>query len=304
MPAPWELAVAELRIDQLWWFPAAPWWRPRKVSPVEADGVWYLKTDANRASWRRVVGTPGVVGAFIRLADAGPPQFAAFAMRFGMLMHCRHGKYWLGCPKNRSDKADELFSFCRPTFREPIDEWRTQARRIRAVLTCSGLIWQGENPEETDLADAARIPVKQLDRFIRALYEQTDGKRKVLRGRDVGQLLVENAVNQLLRRAMVAPQFRWSRDSCQMDLGGGGLLGALATEVALAVGKVERLVLCHNCGQPIVGRKRQPAVGRRAWCERPECKRARSAAAARDFRRRKGGDWNSSLREESSRDHR
>lgn len=288
MPAPWELAVAELHMDQLRWFPAAPWWRPMEVSPVEADGVWYLKTDANRASWRRVVGTPGVVGAFVRLADAGPPQFAAFAMRFGMLMHCRHGKYWLGCPKNRSDKADE-FSFCRPTFREPIVEWRTQARRIRAVLTCSGRIWQGENPEETDLADAGGVQVEGLDDLIDELYEQTDGKRKVLRGREVGQLLVENAVNQLLQRAMVAPQFRWAPDSCQMNLRGGGLLGALATEVALAVGKVERLVLCHHCGQPIGRRGRQPAATRRAWCERPECKRARSAAAARDFRRRKRG---------------
>ena len=275
-----------LQVDQSRWFPTVPWLRPAKISAVEENGVLYLMADGKSSSWSLVTGEPAVMAGFIKLADAGLPRFAAFAKRFGMLMHCGHGKYWLGCTRNRSDRTDE-FSFCLPTFHEPVDEWRTQARRIRAILTCSARIWRDENPDETDLADAARIRVEQLRGFMYDLYEQADETRNGLSGPKRWQPLVEHAVNRLLQEAMVVPKFRWAPDSCQIDFGGGGLLCALATQVALAVARVGRLVLCDNCGQPIVGRKRQPAAGQRAWCERPKCKLARGAAAARDCRHRK-----------------
>ena len=71
----------------------------------------------------------------------------------------------------------------------------------------------------------------------------------------------------------------------KLFIGGDGLFGALASQLAFAIGRVQVLAFCSACGNPYVP-TRKPQIGRRNFC--PECgKTVANRLAARDSRRRR-----------------
>ncbi len=66
---------------------------------------------------------------------------------------------------------------------------------------------------------------------------------------------------------------------------GGGAFGVIAMQIAMVLSGNRPIAVCSHCGR-ISARSKWPREGERAYCDRPECRRARQAAASAATRRR------------------
>jgi hypothetical protein len=247
------------------------WRAPRRLEIDRGHLVWYARPS------ERVSAAPGMLEQFVALSDASAEQIAAYARRWGVLGLCEpHHRPMTGLTgpfhaKSRSHANCGSMS----VNREPITAWRRLAKPMRSVMLLAAA---GDDPDELRRPENWRgLGRRHLD-ALRA--------EPALAARDV-RIFVRTIVGRLL----VAADVRITLDhwgGAGLAIGGYGVLGALALELAIVVTGTRGFAMCSSCGRPYVP-SRRPAAGRRRYC--PECRAGhqdRRDAQSAQRRRRRG----------------
>ena len=112
--------------------------------------------------------------------------------------------------------------------------------------------------------------------------------------------VVAGVLNQWLSMAGVRPRLDWGTGNPQVQLGGDGLIGALAVQLFFACSQTGGLALCASCGTPFLpsGRRRRKDLN--AYCSECGLKAALRDAAARYRQTQKYRATNDKWREQRS----
>ncbi len=263
--------------------------------------MWWLHSHAAPA--RRVTTPPTLLQQFIKLKDAPDSAIASFVKRFGILGICEHDlprthtRARVPVAKAQHLEHWDLNLGCLPGgFRHD-----RSGRWIGCDDLASYRSWAQEAADIQTLAAAVRH-----DRAInRDVWKRLTGDAS---GRSLASArnLVAIRVQSWLDHGSVSPQFSWSTDNrAVVRLGARGtweplpsrvsvewgpfhgttLFPALALQLTLAVARTTGFAFCSGCGQSYPP-KRQPAVGRRSYCDECRQKKVPLRDAQREFRRR------------------
>jgi hypothetical protein len=93
--------------------------------------------------------------------------------------------------------------------------------------------------------------------------------------------VVAGVLNQWLTLAGVRPRLEWGTGNPQVQLGGDGLIGALAVQLFFACAQTGGLALCASCGTPFLPTGRRRRKDLHAYCSECGLKAALRDAAAR-----------------------
>ncbi len=229
---------------------------------------------------------PGALDAFLRLADGEAHRILSFAQKWGPLRLCICGLP-AAHPMDASSLAWRWGEFtsrymsrkrCGGTETEFLKHWTYFARAAQAIVSIAVRLGRGELGAREDW-EAIRDPqfVEGPPRTEAILRDATRQRGELTR-----------LVNNWLALGRVRPWFAWNLKgtTSEIRLGGGGVFGTIARDVAFAVARVDGLVICAGCGAGF-SPSRRPASGRRSWCK--PCKRSGADVrqAKRDERARK-----------------
>lgn len=251
---------------------------------------------------------------FMHLADADDCDVLEFARQLGVLDLCGHGlprTHVTGvgnggwrpqfCPYGVEPDGDGWRA-------EGLDRWRLYARQAGAILSVAAAFHT-----DSHVPEGVWDSFEDLEpRWIGVPWSRPDPPRMVARSeeelRGLGRGLIGD-IQVILPRLMAdrsdADRLEWALTQWlalgdvrlwlthdELDFwvrfGGGTLFGALATELALMVSRMESLFPCSGCAEPFVDESgRRSASDAHWWCPKPACKRKRAAHAARASRARK-----------------
>lgn len=267
--------------------------------------VWSMDTSLKAEFLRAKRPPANLLSKFVGLnrGPRDPERLVAFATKWGVLGICPHGlphthelpdvengDRMVSCLKLGGMKESELSQRTKQylrledlplkdfVFSEPVEIWWSLAAEAEAILAIAGML-RGVPPRPGLPSQWARI----LDRTI-SLYpdqyveEKTDlpitGPERIAEERS----RIVSAVGEWLSWGRVMPVFMWPPGSAPtVSFIGGhtihGLFGALAWQLALALGRREtQMWLCSGCGLPF-SPSRRPRVDQRRYCS--ECRAAR-----------------------------
>jgi hypothetical protein len=203
--------------------------------------------------------------AFIRLAGAPAAQIADFARSYGVLRICEHG---LPCSHNPDSHPSIGGRGCAPlgwherrsmmpTY-DPVQIWRAFAREAFALTKIADRLLQGHTGHAEDWATT----------FSRSGRKAPWWHQHV----DVERIIVARTANEWLTIGNVRPVVVWhgSEKKPTVKLGGDGLFGALALQLALAIGQSLGFAVCVHCRKEYPPTARRPKAGQRNFC--PECR--------------------------------
>lgn len=204
--------------------------------------------------------------AFLRLADAPAERVAEFARNYGVLRICEHG---LPCSHNPEPHPcsgrgrgcaplgwdDRLSAY--PTY-DPLEVWRAFAREAFAMTKVADRLLQGRQGRAEDWEIV----------FGRSGSKAPWWQQHV----DVERIIISRTVNEWLSIGNVRPVVVWhgSEKKPTVKLGGTGLFGALALQLALAIGQSLGFAVCVHCRREYPPTARRPKTGQRNFC--PECR--------------------------------
>ena len=106
------------------------------------------------------------------------------------------------------------------------------------------------------------------------------GRQQMQRSVDFQRQVLAAALNHWLSLARVQPRLEWGAPKPQMQLGGDGLIGAIAVQLFFACSQPGGLALCASCGTPFLpaGRRRRKDLN--AYCSDCGLKAAMRDASA------------------------
>jgi hypothetical protein len=188
--------------------------------------------------------------AFCGMADAPGRRILEFARKYGVLKICKHGlpsSHNPGCNLNWYDRPWE-----------PLATWRAFSREAIALTRVADLV----------LEKKVGRPKDWLIVYGRSGREAPWWEQHV----DVERIIIARVVNEWLTIGGVGPAVVWhhSDERPSIRFGGPSLFGALALQLALAVGQSRGLAICTHCGTKYPPAKRRPKTGQRHFC--PECR--------------------------------
>ena len=253
------------------------WVRPRHSMPssTRIEWAWGITPDG------KPVGKPSpsvrkALETFWKIGDAtaeqAPQRILRFATRWGPLGLCStHGRPAEHTAECGSELTAQLMD---PTWAgsERIDDWLRIVTRSRAIMRVSIDLHAGRPVSRERWADVAA--------------DETYSPRI-----ESQQFVIGVVISQWLREGRVAPVLWWGgREATKPTLAftRATIFGVLALQLALTVASnslaSSSLNTCTNCGTPIA-RIRATRKGYRAFCDRPDCQRARWRLAKKDQRR-------------------
>jgi len=249
---------------------------------VRADGPFLLWQPGSHAPL--VAPRKGMLEAFLALGDAPPQRIAAFASRWGVLGICEHD---LPCSHNPPPIGayNGPVYWCSPLGwyaddrqpYEPIATWRAFAREAFGVTRIAHRLMLGQVGE----AEQWAIVYGRSGRRAPWWKPSVEGEK----------LIVARVLNEWLRLGSVRPVMEWrpsrKHERPAIRFGGSsGLFGALALQLALAIGKLDGLALCVHCRAEYMPAARSPKAGQRNFC--PDCRKAGipNRYSLRDWRER------------------
>jgi hypothetical protein len=143
---------------------------------------------------------------------------------------------------------------------EPVAAWRAFSRRAFALIKLSDRLMQSKVGRPDDWRTVYAMSGRDAP-----WWKQHVGAERVL----VGEL-----VNEWLKMGDVRPYVDWNAHEKKptVTFGGSGLFGALALQLALAVGQSAGLAVCTHCRKEYPPTTRRPKAGQRRFC--PECREA------------------------------
>jgi hypothetical protein len=135
---------------------------------------------------------------------------------------------------------------------EPVDAWRTWARRAHALLAVAAALQQNELGAEPDWRIA------------------TDTKIETPKTHAEGWRLVAYFADYWLKAADVRPWVQFQDEVVRLTLGSdwghSPLFGAIAVQIVLAIGGADGFVVCDAC-RNVYAPRRTPRGGERHYCQ-------------------------------------
>jgi DNA-directed RNA polymerase subunit RPC12/RpoP len=107
------------------------------------------------------------------------------------------------------------------------------------------------------------------------------GRRRMANSIDFQRQLLGEVLNYWLELAGVRPRLDWSTAKPAVQLGGYGLIGALAVQLLFDCSRTDGLAVCTSCGTPFLPGPRRPRRDRNIYCSDCGIKAATRDAAAR-----------------------
>lgn len=231
-----------------------------------------------------------MLDGFRRLGNAAPEKILAYAGRWGVLGICEHGLPASHRPLRLTDPA---MPTCEPLHLpagdydehyDPLSGWHFLASATQALLNIAARLHNGNVGQAEDwravYANSPAMPGGWPDFWDRRP-----------RSRDVDIMELCNRVDDWLEMGNVRPtlsRLAWlDKGAPELEFGStwrdGALFGALALQLALAIGRVDGLAVCTACRVTYIPRRRcNPS--RHNFC--PECGVRASWRLAQDKRRR------------------
>ena len=267
---PLELSADQLLVETGWLDrPTRP---PTYFVPhaIWTEGEWlrYAFADSGETTPRTVTAGPALLTDFVMLAAAPDDAIERYALRWGILELCRDG-----APRYHNPPHDAVSSVgghngCLPnewsfqassdppafTGRELLYHWRGYAAAGMAMLKLAARFHDGERGQEHDWKAAQ--PDDWIDGDNVPIWGWTLQEQKNAFARQTAEWL---------RLGNVHPVVGWGTSGMSVSLGGGGLFGALAVQLLLAVARTDGLAICSACARPYIPARR-PARGRRNYC--------------------------------------
>ncbi len=197
----------------------------------------------------------GILEHFTRLERADPEAVLRFAQRYGVLMLCKNHRRPIthSFPRGPMTLKPPV---CGPSKRESVRSWQRYAREARAILRLAAAAHQNEPGSPDDWRVIYGGPLRPTGWEASA---------------ETARVTVATRIGAWLEESMVQPDLVWSSSSPSIRIGGIGLCGAIATELAYKVARLPGLSLCAGCGDPFTP-SRKPRQDRRSWCS--ECQEA------------------------------
>ena len=218
------------------------------------SGKLYLKRAKARPDSR-------LLTRFIELADASDDKILAYARQYGRLGLCRHGEL----QHLASDDPDCIQTGRQAMFVEPVERWRENVKRVRALLNAIA-----------QFSKSRRVS----DRTLIALNPKPAALRKA---RIAGWSFIAAWTQMWLRAFRVRPVILYDPRSKRFHArlrGRPGLGSALALQLMTLACQSKGIAICSSCARPFPP-KRQPTPTRESYC--PKCG---IHAAWRDAQRR------------------
>ena len=247
-------------------------------------GCLHWDVDFDRPTEEREPG-PGMLNEFIALQDADDEQIGAYALRWGTLGICIHGK-----PSSHAAFTDGMVfgTWChllREETRlyawEPLERWRYFSRQAGTILNL-----------------AARLHTDQPGRpeDWRQVIFPPDGrpvpwwKPSAVRSE---RIILGYIVSEWMALGDVRPVLTWpaSNPEPQVQFGsgaGGGtsLFGSLACQLIFTIARVDGVAVCSGCGRVYIP-SRRPRRDQRCYCSGCRVRGVPLRDAQRDCQRRR-----------------
>lgn len=189
--------------------------------------------------------------AFMGLGDKPAEAVLGFAKKYGVLGLCEHDV-------PASGHGDCVARGWRtPQCWEPVEVWHMFAREALALTRIAGRLLQGQTGRAEDWQVVYGRTKRNGERI--PWWQQH---------LDVERVKVAMVANEWLSLGRVRPVVDWrhSHKKPSVRLGGHGLFGALALQLALAVGQSPGFAICVHCRQEYPPTARRPKAGQRNFC--------------------------------------
>jgi hypothetical protein len=135
---------------------------------------------------------------------------------------------------------------------------------------------QFDDDDDLDESDETPDPVRA--RFNRVVLAYGRMRMESL---EFQRQLLSALINFWLKQAGVEPQMNWMVDKPSVQLGGQGLMGALAVQLLFDCSRTDGLAVCTSCGTPFLPANRRPRRDRNPYCSDCGMKAVARDAAAR-----------------------
>lgn len=249
-----------------------------RVETSEARLIWWANGRGGSVASRQEP-SKGMLTAFVRLGNASDEAIRRYAQEWGVLKLCRHYLPMTHPPMPEPIKrAGALPPGCVPLFHEdqgafwePLAMWRTYAQEVRSILNIAEQLHRGEVGKLEDWNLIRNWQSHMLMWGFALLGDDrvtVDNRLKAL-GRSERVGFERRVLSSIVRDNWIRPggvelNFTWEAEEPAVEVGGVGLFGALATQLMLAVGKTDSLVLCTSCNTPFMPERRPR--GPRSYC--------------------------------------
>jgi hypothetical protein len=261
------------------------WFRVAGLKVAGGRLLWRWPDPRKPNEYIRVRPAPGMLQAFLDLADASPDAILSYALRWGVLVICdKHGLPASHVPRKLFSRDALERPQCQPLayenyqFWAPLEAWRHFSRKMRAILDIAARLYRGGTAAREQWAivyEWSKVPFPETPPPWATSHDLLVGERALL----------GSVVAELLELGGVQPSFFWVDESPRLTFASGDLFGALALELALAVGRTDSLAACSGCGMTYMPGKRRRG-GRRNYCESCQKRGVPVRDAARDYRAR------------------
>jgi hypothetical protein len=153
---------------------------------------------------------------------------------------------------------------------EPVNAWRTWARRAHGLLAVAAALRQNDRGAESDWRIA------------------TDTTMETPRTRTEGWRVLAYFADYWLKAADVRPWLQFQDEVVRLTLGSdwghSPLFGAIAVQLVLAIGGAQGFVVCDACGN-VYAPQRTPRAGERHYCQTCRDRKIPQRDAASRYRR-------------------
>jgi hypothetical protein len=240
----------------------------------------------------------GVLEAFAALAISNDRGVLRFSQRFGALDLCvhhlapGHGPLMLPLKPLSKLERDRIWNWrCwdRPAV-QPVDAYLRYGTRVATALQVAAALHRSRVPREQDVALLHAVwseEAPDLDRELQFMRLRARSEDRPPSPVELARRVVGLEVDRWLDVAGVRAKFSWGWYSSdpRIELGGHGLWGVIARQLAFAVGRERPFVRCSGCGEWFYPH-RSPRRGLQAWCGQAGCERERVKRAVRASRAR------------------
>jgi len=202
---------------------------------------------------------------FIELADASDDKILTYARRYGRLGLCQHGEL----QHLANDNADCIQIGRNAMFVEPVERWRENVKRARALLNAIA-----------QFSKSGTVSDRTLIALNPKLSLSAAASRKT---RIAGWALIAAWTQMWLRAFRVRPVILYDPRTKRFHArlrGRPGLGSALALQLMTLACQSKGIAICSSCARPFPP-KRRPTPTRESYC--PKCG---IHAAWRDAQRR------------------
>jgi hypothetical protein len=206
-----------------------------------------------------------LLSKFIELVGASDDKILAYARQYGRLGLCEHGEL-----QHLADDYPECIQTGRGgKFVEPVERWRGNAERARALLNAVAQFSKSGKVSDQTLI----VLSPKLGLSVAALRK----------ARTTGWVYIAAWTQIWLRACRVLPVILYDAESKRFHFrlrGRPGLGSALAMQLMMLAGQSKGIAICSSCARPF-SPKRRPSADRESYCSNCSIR-----AAWRDAQRR------------------